>query len=163
MSSPSIGRKPVRLYLPATGDTGHPVNAEISLSTAQYRHLITALRRGAGDLVEWFDGMGVVGAGRLVGSDRTGFAVQITTAERVPVEAPGTCELILGIPRPDALDQALEGAVQAGVGRITLIPAHRTPWPIPAAKRPKLLERWRQTVIDSAEQSGRITVPAVAL
>lgn len=161
MPSPSLGRKPVRLYLHSVEPIA--VGVEVPLATSQYRHLISALRRGAGDPVDWFDGSGRLGTAILAGSDRTSFGVRIETLEVVPIEPADRCTLILGIPKPEALDTAIDGATQAGVGTLLLVPTERTPWSIPAVKRDKLLERWRQSVIDTAEQSGRITVPRVKL
>ena len=135
----------------------------IALNERQYRHLITALRRGHGDRIEWFDGAGRFGDGLLEGSDRGGFGISITSSADSAVESPDRCTLLLGIPKADALDQCLALATQTGVGSIRLVIAERTAWRIIQEKRARLLERWSQTIIDSAEQCGRLTVPTLSM
>lgn len=139
------------------------VGSAIPLTTRQYRHLISALRRGAGDLVIWFDGDGLRGEGELQGSDRQGFSILLRSIESAPADTPFAASIILGLPKANEVAACLEGLCLAGATAIMLVPAERSQWKIKPADLERQREKWNGVLMDVAEQCGRWRLPAVDL
>lgn len=158
-ASPATGRKARRVYLPLA--TGNAPGALVPLSPEQQRHLISALRHGAGDEVRWFDGQRATGVGVLRGSERAGFHVELLTREALPPATGLDATLLLALPRRDSLATCIEFATIAGVTTVSLgLGDHSSYRPSPS-QLPALLQRLADIAIDASEQSGRFTVPAL--
>jgi len=158
-ASPATGRKVRRVFLPLA--TSAPPGALIPLSPEQRRHLISALRHGAGDEVRWFDGQIATGVGVLRGSERAGFQVELLTREELPPAAGLEATLLLALPRRESLAMCVEFATITGVSAVSLgLGEHSAYRPSPS-QVPALLQRLTDIAVDASEQSGRFTVPAV--
>jgi|GEM_PF-997545 len=158
-ASPAASRKRRRIYLPVA--VGCETGASFSLSSNQKRHLITTLRHGAGDEVDWFDGLGGLGVGTLRGSERTTFALEIATRQQEAIESSDRCVLLLALPRRESIHQCIELATIAGVGSIQLFQAAHSAWKVATGGRDAVIEKASAIAIEAAEQSGRLTVPPI--
>jgi 16S rRNA (uracil1498-N3)-methyltransferase len=158
-ASPAASRKRRRIFLPVA--IGCEIGASFPLSANQKRHLITTLRHGAGDEVEWFDGAGGLGVGTLRGSERTTFALEISTREEQAIESADRCVLLIALPRRESIHQCIELATIAGVGSIQLFQAAHSAWKVAAGGREAVIEKATAIAIEASEQSGRLTVPPV--
>ncbi|MCG3151608.1 MAG: Ribosomal RNA small subunit methyltransferase E [bacterium] len=158
-ASPATGRKVRRVYLPLA--TGTAPGALVPLSPEQQRHLISALRHGAGDTVHWFDGQGVAGVGELQGTERSGFQIALLTREDLPPAGGLDATLLLALPRRDSLAACVEFATIAGVTTISLGLGDHSAYRPGPSQLSALLQRLTDIAIDASEQSGRFTVPAL--
>ncbi|MEO7994650.1 MAG: RsmE family RNA methyltransferase [bacterium] len=161
-STPASPRRPRRCFLtPDFATAGLHPGDRVRLNDRQYHHLITVLRHGAGDVIEWFDGQGALGLARLAGSDRGGFAAHIETREQRPIEPLDHFTLLLGLPKLANVEACLESATHAGVGTLRLTASDHSPWRLTAERTSGLLQKWELSVLDATEQCGRLTIPRI--
>jgi len=127
---------------------------DIMASAAQAHYLGTVLRRGPGDVVRLFNGkagewLAHVGVSRR---DR----LSLTVADRLRAQAPeGGPWLVFALLKRDATDIVVRQAVELGASRILPVVTERT-----NAARVNA-ERLDAIAVEAAEQSERLTVPAI--
>jgi 16S rRNA (uracil1498-N3)-methyltransferase len=127
-------------------------------------HLGRVLRAEPGQLYELSDGNAVWLARieRIAlskgGKSQIGFAL----VERIPAPPSGVpLHLLLSIVKFDRFEWCLEKATELGVTQITPLAAARTDKPLLAAAA-KRHARWEKILVESAQQSRRLRVPAIA-
>ena len=122
-------------------------------------HLGRVLRAEAGQLYELSDGKAAwLGRIESVARERIEFAL----VEELPTpRSAADVSLLLSIVKFDAFEWALEKATELGVARIVPLAAARSEKSLisGAAKRS---ERWRKILLESSQQSRRLSVPGLA-
>jgi 16S rRNA (uracil1498-N3)-methyltransferase len=120
--------------------------------------LARVLRLGPGDAVELFDGSGRVWPGTVtVAAPKL---VRLALAEPV-VRAPEPPTILLAaLIRPNRFEWLIEKATELGATLIQPVVTARSEVRAAEIGRARL-ERWRRIAVEAAEQSGRVTVPAV--
>jgi 16S rRNA (uracil1498-N3)-methyltransferase len=122
------------------------------------RHLGRVLRAEPGQLYELSDGARVwLARTERVGRDE----IQFSLVE--PLAAPAgnvRIELLLAIVKFDRFEWALEKATELGADAITPLAAERSERGLIAASG-KRAERWKRILLESAQQSRRLRVPAL--
>ncbi len=121
-------------------------------------HLGRVLRAQVGQLYELSDGTRVC-LGRIenVGRERVEFAL----LEELPANEPALqVTLLLSVVKFDAFEWAIEKAVELGVGTIVPLAAERSEKSLLAAAE-KRAERWGKIILEAAQQSRRVRLPAL--
>ena len=120
----------------------------------EMRHLAVA-RIEQGELIEAFDGTGVVWTAEVESVGRAEVIARVTGKRTV---APDPCELILAMAlvRAAAFELALEKAVEIGVSRIAPFTAARSNTP-----PPRHLDRLTRIIVEAAKQSKRFRIPVL--
>jgi 16S rRNA (uracil1498-N3)-methyltransferase len=119
-------------------------------------HLGRVLRAEAGQLYELSDGQ-IVWLARTekIGKDTVEFAL----VEQLPARpSPLKITLLLAIVKFDRFEWAIEKATELGVDEIFPLAASRSEKGLIAASK-KRAERWQKILLESAQQSRRLSVP----
>jgi 16S rRNA (uracil1498-N3)-methyltransferase len=121
-------------------------------------HLGRVLRAEAGQLYELSDGESVwLGRAERV----TGEEVRFTLVEQLPVRrSPIRITLLLAIVKFDRFEWAIEKATELGVDEIVPLAAERSEQGLITAAV-KRAARWQKILIESAQQSRRLSVPVL--
>ncbi len=136
---------PNRFFLADLPESGAAV-----LEDLEAHHLIHVLRASPGDIVELFNGAGLVASAQITSLHKRDAKLQILGSHR---EDPSPRQIIVAtaVPKGDRFDWLIEKATELGVTRI--IPL-RTARSVVDPQESKL-EKLRQTVIAACKQSGR--------
>lgn len=121
-------------------------------------HLGRVLRAQPGQVYELSDGVRVrLGRIESVGRDRVEFAL----AEELPGNEPALkVTLLLAVVKFDSFEWAIEKAVELGVSAIVPLAAARSEKGLLAAAQ-KRGERWEKIILEAAQQSRRVRLPAL--
>ena len=121
-------------------------------------HLGVVLRAQAGQQYELSDGTRVyLGRIESVSRERVEFAL----LEELPAyEPPVRTTLLLSIVKFDAFEWAIEKATELGVSEIVPLAAARSEKGLLAAAG-KRAERWQKIILEAAQQSRRVRLPAL--
>lgn len=140
----------IRLFVPQ--DLTH--EATFALALEQGRYLTTVMRRTAGDQFAAFNGRDGEWRCELVEVGKK--VVVVRPVELVLPQGPApTLELLIAVIKRGPLETVVEKATELGAARIQLIVTERT-----QGDRVRL-DRLTAIAIESAEQTGRLDVPAV--
>jgi 16S rRNA (uracil1498-N3)-methyltransferase len=121
-------------------------------------HLGVVLRAQAGQLYELSDGVRVC-LGRIEKVARDG--VEFALLEELPANDPALrATLLLSVVKFDSFEWAIEKATELGVSDIVPLSAARSEKGLITAAE-KRSERWRKIVLEAAQQSRRVRLPAV--
>jgi 16S rRNA (uracil1498-N3)-methyltransferase len=121
-------------------------------------HLGVVLRAQAGQLYELSDGARVcLGRIEKVARDSVEFAL----LEELPANDPALrTTLLLSVVKFDSFEWAIEKATELGVSEIVPLAAARSEKGLIVAAE-KRSERWRKIVLEAAQQSRRVRLPAL--
>lgn len=136
---------PPRFFCPTLISTG-----SVTLTDAEAHHLAHVLRQSVGDIVELFNGRGLVGSAVVQKIGKRDVICEVTA---ITEEPPSDWELTLAtaVPKGDRFDWLVEKATELGVSRLVpLITTRSTVDP-----RGSKLDRLRQTVIAACKQCRR--------
>lgn len=123
-------------------------------------HLGRVLRAEPGQLYELSDGRRLwLARTESVTRDEIQFSLVEQLAAPVPTVQ---IDLLLAIVKFDRFEWALEKATELGADQITPLIAERSERGLVAAAR-KRAERWNRILMESAQQSRRLSVPALGL
>ena len=121
-------------------------------------HLARVLRAERGQLYELSDGESVWLA-RI--DDVARDAIEFALLERIPAHVPPLrISLLLAIVKFDRFEWALEKATELGVDEVIPLAADRSEKGLIAASA-KRAERWKKILVESAQQSRRLSVPVL--
>lgn len=139
-----------------------PEARAITLSPGETRHLVTVNRARPGAPVTAFDGKGnewecVLSESR----DQGGAVLRVRAHCRHP---PPACPVTLAqaLPKGKAMDLIVRKATELGAAEIVPLITERTEARLDAARRENKGDKWGQTVIEAAKQSGNSHPPRVA-
>jgi 16S rRNA (uracil1498-N3)-methyltransferase len=150
-------RAPVDILHELLGEQG--VGSQFALPEHTAHYLCDVLRLEAGEVVELFDGAGLVVHARLI-TLRPAAHVEV---EHIAHIAPHARAIILcqAIPKGERWEWILEKSTELGVSAIYPVTSARTIVKVPAAKQAKKLTRWTQIMESAARQSGRVHTPSI--
>lgn len=139
-----------RLFIEADLSAG----AEVPLDKAQTHYLGTVLRKSLGDRIRIFNGTDGEWSAVIEGMSKKGGSLRVDTALRDHHAAPDIWLLFAPI-RKHRTAFILEKATELGVGTLLPVITARTQFP-------KLnLEKARAQIIEAAEQTERLDIPAL--
>lgn len=124
-------------------------------------HLARVLRAEPGQLYELSDGCSawLARVDCVSSSGRAGARVEFALVEPLAAREPAVhVELLLAIVKFDRFEWAIEKASELGVAEIVPLDAARSDKSLVAAAG-KRIARWRKILVESAQQSRRLTVP----
>jgi 16S rRNA (uracil1498-N3)-methyltransferase len=152
MTSPSsqADHGSIRLHVSAPLGTG----VSVLLEEGQSRYLGTVMRRGLGDSVRLFNGRDGEWRATIAAMAKRGTRLKVGSQIR-PQAAEPNLWLLLSIIKREPLEWAVEKATELGTSAIFLVITTRSQ---PARPNP---ERLRLIATEAAEQSERLSVPAI--
>ena len=130
------------------------------LDPEESHHLARVLRLRAGDEVAVFDGRGGEWWATIDAITPTSVAVTIGAAATASVEPPLRIALVQAYVRPEKLEWVVQKGTEVGVGAFHFVPSERSDAPAPNAPR---VERFRRIALEACKQSGRRSVPLLAV
>ncbi|HZI51297.1 MAG TPA: RsmE family RNA methyltransferase [Terriglobia bacterium] len=118
-------------------------------------HHLTVGRAAKGEIVEVFDGKGVVWITEVATVSRKETLLQVVEKRHVERQGP---EIILGMSviKPSAFEMALEKVVEVGVTRLIPVIAQRS-----NAAPARRSDRWNRIMIEAAKQSKSYHLPVI--
>lgn len=136
---------PNRFFIANLPETGTAV-----LDGLEAHHLIHVLRGSPGDVVQLFDGAGLVASAQITSLHKRDAKLQILGSHR---EEPAPRQIVVAtaVPKGDRFDWLIEKATELGVTRIIPLRTSRSV----VDPRDSKLEKQRQAVIAACKQSGR--------
>lgn len=138
-----------RVIVPSLPEAG----ADVELPAAESHHLIDVIRVARGESVRVADGAGRSGVAVLA-DVRGGVAIlRVIEAADAPPEVPRV--VLLGLPKPALVEEALMLGTEAGASAFVLVRARHSP---PGDPR---LDRLARILQAAATQCGRARVPQV--
>lgn len=143
---------PHRFYCPELIETG-----SITLSDAEAHHLTHVLRHQPDDLVELFNGAGLVAASRVASVRKRDVDLEVVTLRQDP-QPETVLTLATAVPKGDRFDWLVEKATELGVSRVIPLTTSRSV----VDPRSGKLDKLRQTVITACKQSGRNHLMAIS-
>ena len=138
------------------------------LSDDAFGHTVRVLRLKEGDDITLFNGIAEQQGyfeyqAKLCNVNKKRADIEIIAKQLVENESPLNIHLGQGISRGDRMDFTLQKSVELGVNTITPIFTDRCGVKLSGERLEKKHEQWQKIVISACEQSGRCTVPTVAL
>ncbi|MCB5188564.1 16S rRNA (uracil(1498)-N(3))-methyltransferase [Methylobacillus caricis] len=148
-----------RFYCP------HPLSpgAHIDLPGNAAVHASRALRMQAGDQAILFNGDGHNYLSEFTSMSKNSVHATILSAAPAETESPLNITLAQAISSGDRMDFTIQKAVEMGVRAIQPIASRRSVIKLSGERAEKRREHWQNVVISACEQSGRATVPLVAM
>jgi 16S rRNA (uracil1498-N3)-methyltransferase len=129
------------------------VGARVELDPAEGRHVVVVLRRRVGDEVEVLDGSGMSATARIDEIRRHRVVLEIATVSRHAGPPRPATHLALAVLHTDAMDWAVQKAVELGVERLIPVLAARSQAGSRAVSR--RAEHWRRVAGQALKQCGR--------
>jgi 16S rRNA (uracil1498-N3)-methyltransferase len=139
------------------------VGARIALPETAAGHLVRVLRAQAGDACVLFNGDGHDYDARIVAAGKRDAEVEILAARAIGNESPLRLVLLQALARGEKMDWILQKATELGVVAIVPVTSERSEIRLDGERADKRIAHWRSVVVSACEQSGRATVPAVAM
>lgn len=130
-----------------------------ALDDAGHHHVARVLRRRTGDMLVLFNGDGHDYAAKIIDISRRDTRVEIVSAQQNSRESPLHLVLYVAWLKGDAMDRAVQKAVELGVRAVYPFTAARTEGD--KADLDKKMLHWQGIVIASAMQCGRAVLPVV--
>lgn len=142
--------------------------AVVVLSPEESHHLLTVLRRRAGDPVRVLSGAGGAFRAELLTVEPGGASLRIVAPEQNLLESADArglprVEIAIAVARGGAFELALQQVTELGAARIVPLLTEHTVVRIEGdADRRKKHERWSRVLEESAKQCGRAALPDLA-
>ena len=126
-------------------------------------HASRALRMQVGDEVVLFNGDGNNYHGTLSTINKQAVTANILQAVACDTESPLHITLVQAISSGDRMDFTIQKDVEMGVATIQPVASQRSIVKLAGDRAEKRREHWQNVVISACEQSGRATIPTVAM
>lgn len=133
--------------------------ASFTLDDAGHHHVARVLRRRAGDGLCLFNGDGMDYAARIATAGRRETVVEILAAHPNDRESPLDLRLCLAWLKADAMDRAVQKAVELGVKAVYPFSAARTE--SDKYDTGKKMLHWQGIIVAAATQCGRAVLPVL--
>jgi len=138
-------------------------HAQATLPEAAAGHLLRVLRAGVGDACVLFNGDGHDYEARIVAVGKHDAVVEVLSARTLTNESPLRITLLQALARGDKMDWILQKATELGVSAVVPVASERSEVKLDGERSGKRASHWRNVVVAACEQSGRATVPSVAM
>jgi 16S rRNA (uracil1498-N3)-methyltransferase len=129
-------------------------NNSIALAPAQHHYLTRVIRLQPGARFQAIDGTGNLYLAELTGD--TAQIIELITSQDIEISQPVT--LICALPKGNNFDDIVRACTELGVTEIVPAISDRTL----LQPSPQKLQRWRKIAQEAAEQSERLSIPAIA-
>ena len=139
------------------------VGNRVTLPEAVAGHLLRVLRAQVGDACVLFNGDGNDYDARIIASGKRDAEVEITAARAAGNESPLRIVLLQALARGEKMDWILQKATELGVAAIVPVASERSEIRLDGERAAKRVAHWRSVVVSACEQSGRATIPGVAI
>ncbi len=126
-------------------------------------HLLRVLRLHAGDACVLFNDDGCDYGARIIAIDKSALRVEVGSMQPLDNESPLHIVLLQALARGDKMDWILQKATELGVNAIIPVMTERSEVKLDAERSGKRASHWRNVIVSACEQSGRATVPSIAL
>jgi len=138
-------------------------HGQATLPEAAAGHLLRVLRAGVGDACVLFNGDGHDYEARIVAVGKHDAVVEVLSARTLTNESPLRITLLQALARGDKMDWILQKATELGVSAVVPVASERSEVKLDGERSGKRASHWRNLVVAACEQSGRATVPSVAM
>ncbi len=125
----------------------------------QAHHLVSVLRKKAGDEVVLFDGKGTECLARVLRIDRDAVVARIERTEAYQRPDRPSVALYAAVPKGRRFDLVVEAATELGADTITPLLTGRSVVTLAERDISARLERWKRITIAAAKQCLRSTLP----
>jgi len=140
-----------RFHVPSLSDT------RVTLDRDESKHAVRSLRVAVDDVVDLFDGAGVVASGRVTSARSSEVVIDVTDRRDVPRVAPWV-EIAAAVPKGSRADPMVEKLSECGCDRLVPLVTKRSVVEPRQAKR----GRWDRIAVESAKQCGRAWLMDIA-
>lgn len=137
--------------------------AEIALPEGAATHLMRVLRLQVGDACVLFNGDGCDYASRIVAVGKRDVEVEVLSVLALSNESPLRITLLQSVARGEKMDWIVQKATELGVAALVPVASERSEVKLDSERASKRVAHWRSVVVAACEQSGRASVPAVAM
>jgi 16S rRNA (uracil1498-N3)-methyltransferase len=144
-------------------DTRLGPGAILQLPGSAARHAARVLRLKAGDHAILFNGDGQDYTVELLRVEREDVSAKVVSHCLIDRESPLRVTLAQAISSGDRMDFTLQKSVELGVAAIQPLAAERSVVKLSGERADRRRQHWQNVVISACEQSGRATVPQVAV
>ena len=141
----TLGLMSHRFYCPQLVEAG-----SVTLTDSEAHHLAHVLRSQQGDIVELFDGNGLVATCRIATLRKRDVELEVQSARREKLPQKGLT-IATAVPKGDRFDCLIEKATELGVSQLIPLTTSRSV----VDPRTSKLDKLRQTVVAACKQSGR--------
>ena len=141
----TLGLMSHRFYCPQLVEAG-----SVTLTDSEAHHLAHVLRSQQGDIVELFDGNGLVATCRIATLRKRDVELEVQSARREKLPQKGLT-IATAVPKGDRFDWLIEKATELGVSQLIPLTTSRSV----VDPRTSKLDKLRQTVVAACKQSGR--------
>ncbi len=139
------------------------IGITVVLPEAAATHLLRVLRLQAGDACVLFNGDGCDYCARITVIDRRAVRVEVDSIRSPNNESPLRIVLLQALARGDKMDWILQKATELGVNAIMPVMSERSEVKLDAERSGKRALHWHSVIVSACEQSGRATVPSIAM
>lgn len=138
-----------------------PLQAEVTITGADVRHIRKVLRLRIGDVITVTDPAGEAGAAKITGFTEDGVLLALQEIVPEKKESPIRVFLAQGLPKSDKMDYIVQKTVELGIAGIYPLAAEHSVVQYSEAKGQARTERWQRIATEAAKQCGRSMVPTV--
>jgi 16S rRNA (uracil1498-N3)-methyltransferase len=139
------------------------IGIAVVLPEAPATHLLRVLRLQVGDVCVLFNGDGCDYSARIVAIDKSAVRVEVGSMQPLDNESSLRIALLQALARGDKMDWILQKATELGVNAIIPVMTERSEVKLDAERSGKRASHWRNVIVSACEQSGRATVPSIAM
>ncbi len=122
---------------------------------------VRVLRLQSGDEISLFDGQGHVALAKIVSMDKKGATVERGVVNISALSHMPPVHLAMSLIRAEAMDWAIQKAVELGVTTITPVITTRTQGRFTVEQAEKKHMHWQEVMISACEQSGLNRLPCL--
>jgi 16S rRNA (uracil1498-N3)-methyltransferase len=124
-------------------------------------HLVSVLRRAAGDPLVLFNGRGGEYTATLDSAAKRSAGVRLGEFRDVDRESPLAITLAQGVSKGERMDYTVQKAVELGVAEIVPLLTDHSVVKLSDERWQRKQEHWQAIAVSACEQSGRTRVPTV--
>ena len=137
----------------------HAFGQILQLDAERSNYACKVLRLTAGDALDIFNGVGDCYRCELVEPHQRRAKIRVEDALAVPPPSNLAPSVAIGLLKGQAMDRAIQQAVELGANDIWLLQAQRSNVPIKGERLAQKLEHWRRIIASACEQCGRLWMP----
>lgn len=147
-------------YLP-TGESTFQLSpgSPLTISGERHHYLTRVMRQRQGDTISAFDGRGHAFTATLTAVGNKEAQAQIDQVATQQARITPEVTLSLSMLKGQAMDRALQTAVEMGAADVHLVFADHTNVSLDAKRLAKKVEHWQKLMIAACEQSGQLWLP----
>jgi 16S rRNA (uracil1498-N3)-methyltransferase len=130
----------------------------VQLSDAEEHHLVSVCRLTEEDIVELFDGKGVLAVAKITSITKRNVTLHVHERTVQPQRSGSRVIITPSIAKGMRFDWLISKCTELGVDKICPVVFDRT---IKLSRNPTINERWKNLAISAAKQCGRLFLPDI--